>query len=425
MWGQMTELTFLEQLAGRFDLHVPDCVAAGASRAEVREALEKWGGRGVVKADVASGYRARGGAVEVVEDPQDAVAALRRLSVAEVRGAPARTAYMTQFIPAEHQVYSALTYHSRYLGPALTLSLSGGTDIEEVPDQAKRTIPVDVFEGLDAYQASNLLRDLECPTELVSPVSQVLVSFWDMFISTGMRMCEVNPWRIGPDRRPYVCDFKAVFDSANFKLKEAGLRFPEYPQHMTEFEEEMARWNASSYRGQAHVSELGGSLVLPILFGGGASTIAAETLEIAGGSPIFLSDFGGNPPYDRMYGTAERCLRHHLADASTLLILGGKANNTFIDVTFQAIGDALTDYFEKQGRVEIPVVVGRGGPRMVPGFISLRETLETLALPYVIFGHDTPLTLVAEYAARLAVFFSERKEAAGARQGTVGTSEEG
>lgn len=425
MWGQMTELSFLEQLASRFDLHVPGHVAAGASRAEISKALEEWGGQGVVKADVASGYRARSGAIEIVDDPQEAVAALRRLSIAEVKGSPARTAYMTQFIPAETQIYSALTYHSRYLGPALTLSMSGGTDIEEVPEEEKRTIPVDVFEGLDAYQASNLLRDLACPKELVSPVSQALVSFWDMFISTGMRMCEINPWRIGPDRRPYVCDFKAVFDSANFKLKEAGLRFPEYPQHMTEFEEEMARWNSSSYRGQAHVSALGGSLVLPILFGGGASTIAAETLEICGGSPLFLSDFGGNPPYDRMYGTAERCLRYHLADAATLLVLGGKANNTFIDVTFQAIGDALTDYFEQVGRVEIPVVVGRGGPRMVPGFISLRETLEALGLPYVIFGHDTPITLVAEYAARLAVFYSERKEAVDARQGAVGTSEEG
>lgn len=422
MWGQMTELTFLEQMAGRFDLCVPGYLTAGASRAQVRDALERWGGKGVVKADVLSGYRGRSGAVEVVEDPQDAVAALRRLSVAEINGMPARTAYMTQFIPAEHQIYSAVTYHSHFLGPALTLSLKGGTDIEEVPEGDKRTIAVDVFEGLDAYQASNLLRDLGCPKELVSPVSQALVSFWDMFISTGMRMCEVNPWRIGPDGRPYVCDFKGVFDPANFKVKEANLRFPEYPRHTTDFEEEMARWSASSYRGQAHVSELGGNLVLPILFGGGASTIAAETLEIAGGSPIFLSDFGGNPPYDRMYGTAERCFSHHLAHASTLLILGGKANNTFIDVTFQAIGDALTDYFEQKGRVDIPVVVGRGGPRMVPGFISLRETLEALSLPYVIFGHDTPITLVAEYAAKLAAFVSERKEAAGAGQGTDGAS---
>jgi hypothetical protein len=80
-------------------------------------------------------------------------------------------------------------------------------------------------------------------------------------------------------------------------------------------------------------------------------------------------------------------------------------------VTFQAIGDALAAHFEQHGRVSIPVVIGRGGPRMVPGFIAMRETLETLGLPYVIFGHDTPVTLVAEYAAELARFVRTRKEA--------------
>ena len=82
-----------------------------------------------------------------------------------------------------------------------------------------------------------------------------------------------------------------------------------------------------------------------------------------------------------------------------------------IDVTFQAVGDALAHHFEEHGRVEMPVVIGRGGPRMVPGFLAMRETLESLRLPYVIFGHDTPVTLVAEYAARLAKFVETRKEA--------------
>ena len=61
----------------------------------------------------------------------------------------------------------------------------------------------------------------------------------------------------------------------------------------------------------------------------------------------------------------------------------------------------VADSFEQRGRVEIPVVIGRGGPRMVPGFMAMRETLESLGLPYVMFGHDTPLTMVAEYAANL------------------------
>ena len=98
-----------------------------------------------------------------------------------------------------------------------------------------------------------------------------------------------------------------------------------------------------------------------ILFGGGVSTIITETLEIAGGSPMFLSDFGGNPPYERMLGTVKICLKHKLKDAKLLLILGGKANNTFIDVTFQAISDALVDYVEEHGPIQIPVIVGQEG----------------------------------------------------------------
>ncbi len=411
MSSQMTEYPFLDQLAHRFSLPVPEHLDASAPRPEIRDALERWGGKGVVKADVMSGGRGKARVVKVVDDVQQAMAELRRLAGAEVNGMPARTAYITQFIPSDLQIYSAVTYDSRFLGPSLTVSMKGGVDIESVEDRFKQTIPVNVFRGLDAYQASQLLEGLNCPKPLISILSRTLVAFWDMFISTGMRMCEVNPWRVGPDNVPYACDFKAVFDEANFKLKEANLRFPDYPETVTEFEEEMAAWDASSYRGQAHVSDLGGHLVLPILFGGGASTIITETLEIAGGSPIFLSDFGGNPPYERMVGTAERCFRHHLAKASTLLILGGKANNTLIDVTFQAVGDALAHHFEEHGRVEIPVVIGRGGPRMVPAFLAMRETLESLRLPYVIFGHDTPVTLVAEYAARLAKFVETRKEA--------------
>jgi len=102
-----------------------------------------------------------------------------------------------------------------------------------------------------------------------------------------------------------------------------------------------------------------------------------------------------------MRGTAEICFRHHLGKARLLLILGGKANNTLIDVTFQAIADALTAWAEEHGALAIPVVVGRGGPRLIKGLTALRNALEALELPYVIFGPDTPVTLVAEYAAHL------------------------
>ena len=56
---------------------------------------------------------------------------------------------------------------------------------------------------------------------------------------------------------------------------------------------------------------------------------------------------------------------------------------------------------EENGPVNIPVVIGRGGPRLVKGILAIKEAHEYLKKPYVIFGPDTPVTMVADYAARL------------------------
>ena len=414
---QITELTFLEHLAERFGIPVPEHLDADAGAQELREAMQRWGERAVVKPDLPAGRRGKAGVVREVTDYLEAQRELKRLQAVEVEGALPRTAYVVRYIPAALEMYSAITYDSRCLGPAIAVSLHGGVDIEEVPEQDKVRLPVNVYRGLDAYQAGEILRKLQCPQELVSRLSRVLVDFWDMFVTTGMRMCEVNPWRVTPEGQPYACDFKAVFDEANFKFKQLGFELPEYPANVTAFESEMAEWSAASHQGQAHVADLGGDLILPILFGGGASTIITETLIQNGGSPMFLSDFGGNPPYERMRGTARICFEHNLPRAALILILGGKANNTLIDVTFRAIADALQDYVDRHGPVGTPVIVGRGGPRLVRGMLTLRDTLESLRLPYVMFGPDTPVTLVAEYAARFARACKQMAERRQAQEG--------
>jgi len=403
MAPQATELFFLETFARQFGIPAPQYLTAEARGAEIREALERWGGRALVKPDVLAGKRGKSGAVREVGDMAEAQRELKRVQGLEVAGRLPRTAYLVQYIPAEMEVYTAITYDSRCLGPALTASAAGGVDVEDQAGGDRKVFfPVDVYKGLNAYQAGDILTRLGYSQGVVRNLSVALVNLWDLFITTGMRMCEINPWRITPDGKPVACDFKAVFDEANVKFQEAGFSVPEYPADLTPFEEEMAEWSAASYRGQAHVADLGGSLVLPILFGGGASTIITETLMQYGGSPVFLSDFGGNPPYERMFGTAKRCLDHHLAKAELILILGGKANNTLIDVTFRAIADALVEYVDEHGPIATPVVIGRGGPHLVQGLLAMKDALESLRLPYVVFGPDTPVTQVAEYAARLA-----------------------
>lgn len=395
------ELIFLDQLAARFKLPVPDFLVSPVDRKVLKEKLTTWK-KAVIKPDILSGKRNKVNSIRAVETSQEAYDAMQEIMNIKINGKSPRTTYFVEYIPAKYEIYAAIMYNSQFLGPSLTVSLKGGIDIEEVEEADKKTIPIDVYRGLDAYQASELLKDLACPNEIISVLSRNLVSLWDMFISTGMQMCEVNPWRVTEDKKIYICDLKAIFDEDNFKFRNSGITFPDYPQSITDFEEEMHEFSAASYQGQAHVSDLGGEGILPILFGGGASTIITETLINCGGDPIFLSDFGGNPPYERMYKTAMICFKHNIPKASLLLILGGKANNTLIDVTFHAIGDALRDYCDEHGPLTIPVVIGRGGPNLSRGFTIMKDILETLKMPYVIFGYDTPVTMVAEYAANLA-----------------------
>jgi len=407
MSAKIGELTFLQELAGRFKIPAPEFVVEPVNQSEVKSKLQAWGS-GIIKPDVLAGKRGKAGTVHKVSDYREAMQLLKKVAATEVGGLQPRTSYMVQAVPADMELFSAITYNSRFLSPSFTVSLKGGMDIESVPDSDKVTIPVDVFRGLNAYQASETLSKLGMQGKLNSALARCFVNQWDMFISTGMQTCEINPWRVTKNEKIFACDFKATFDENNFKFRDIGFEFPEYPTTEEAFDEEMRVWSASSHQGQAHVSSLGGKKILPLLFGGGASTIIIETLAQCGGDPMFLSDFGGNPPYDRMKKTAEICFRHKLADASLLLILGGKANNTQIDVTFAAIADALEEWVSQHGPISIPVVIGRGGPGLVQGFAVLKKTLENLNMPYVIFGPDTPITLVAAYAAKLATY-SEKK----------------
>jgi len=407
MGTKIGELIFLEQLATRFKIPTPDYVVEPVSQSEVKKRLAAWGS-GIIKPDVLAGKRGKAGAVHKVSDYREAMQLLKKVAATEVSGLQPRTAYMVQAVPADMELFTAITYNSRFLSPSFTVSLKGGMEIESVADADKVTIPVDVFRGLNAYQASEALSKLGLKGKLNSALARCFVNLWDMFISTGMQSCEINPWRVTKDEEIYACDFKATVDENNFKFRDIGFNIPEYPSTEDEFDEEMRIWSSASHQGQAHVSSLGGKKILPILFGGGASTIIIETLAQCGGDPICLSDFGGNPPYERMKKTAEICFRHKLADASLLLILGGKANNTQIDVTFAAIADALEEWVAQHGPIHIPVVIGRGGPGLVQGFASMKKTLDNLNIPYIFFGPDTPITLVAAYAAKL-VNYSDHK----------------
>jgi hypothetical protein len=48
--------------------------------------------------------------------------------------------------------------------------------------------------------------------------------------------------------------------------------------------------------------------------------------------------------------------------------------------------------------VPLYVVIGRGGPNLIRGMGAFKDTLDALGLPYRIFGFDSAMSEVVNYA---------------------------
>ncbi len=201
-----------------------------------------------------------------------------------------------------------------------------------------------------------------------------------------------------------ACDLKAAFDQDNPAWKRLGLPTTVFQSDITPFEAEINQLR--TYQGQSDVLELNpAGTIMPFMFGGGANSAATETL---GSSAIFASDFGGNPPYEKMYEIARIVFKHWMPKANVLLIIGGKANNTDIYVTFKGIFDALRDHVARHGRQPIYTVIGRGGPNLIKGLFYGKDILDTLKLPYKMFGYDTSMIQVLEYAKKIDLWWADK-----------------
>lgn len=300
-------------------------------------------------------------------------------------------------VPADHEVYFSISDNTEFRAPAMTITHHGGVEIEELPADKLAVVPFDPLTGLKAFHVSNALMKLGAPTEIISSLVQNLPKLWDLYNNYGMLMLELNPIRMANNKgrfTPVACDFKCSFDQDDPAWKRLHL-----PEHLftyddSEFEQEINQLR--TYQGQSDVYVINdqGSITAPT-FGGGANAMVTELL---GEDATISSDFGGNPPYVKMNEISKITFKHWMKQTNVLFIIGGKANNTDIYETFRAMADGIKWYFQNYGPHPMFVVVGRGGPNLIRGMAYMRDTLDSLGLPYRFFGHDSAMSEVVNYA---------------------------
>lgn len=403
---QIAGLLYGSPLLKHVDFPVAEVLGPGASEDDIKDLIHRHGQifvKPLFKGAI--GKKGKAGLIGLATDLKTALAEKERLYFVEHRHgdvtAKSNGVTFEGGVPAQHEVYFSITDSTVYRAPTMTLTHRGGVEIEEVPKEEIAEVPFDALTGLKAFVVANALSDIGAPKEIISPLVQYLPKLWELVHHYGMTTLELNPLRMRPGRdgrlTPVACDFKCGFDRDDQRWQRLDL-----PQHIftadtSEFEQEVNELRTHQGQSDVFVINDKGTILAPT-FGGGANSLVTEVL---GDAAIISSDFGGNPPYEKMKQVSMICYKHWLKQANVLFIIGGKSNNTDIYETFRAMGDGLREHFSAHGRSPLYVVVGRGGPNLVRGMGALAETCDALGIPYRFFGFDSAISEVVNYAKKV------------------------
>jgi len=402
---QISGLRYGRQLLDLVEFPVARTLVGGATKEEIQQLLDQCG-KIIVKPVFYGGVGKKGkaGLVRIVDNIRDAMQAKEELFFTShqfgSKLVKANGVTFEEYVKSDIEVYFSITDSTWERKSIFTISPHGGVDIESLPAEKKYITWIDPFIGIKSFDVTNALAETHCPERVISCLVQNIPKLWALYDNYGLTTLELNPILIkqeGNRFTPVACDLKAAFDQDNPAWRRLRLPATIFQAEETDFVAEINRLR--TYQGQSDVLELNpNGTIIPFMFGGGANTAATEIL---GDQAIFSSDFGGNPPYEKMVEISRVVFKHWFNQANTLLVIGGKANNTDIYITFKGIFDGLRDHIAVHGKKSLYVIIGRGGPNLIRGMLYAKDILDTLRLPYKMFGFDTSMIEVLEYTKKI------------------------
>ena len=424
---QITGMLYGARLLEFAGFPATEVLGPAASEEEIKAMIDKFGLvfiKPVFKGGI--GKKGKAGLLGRASDLQTALAEKERLYFAQhqVGHAKAKANGVTfeAGVPAKHEVYFSISDSTHFRAPTMTLTHMGGMDIEEIDRKHVAMVPFDPLTGLKAFVVANALTEIGAPKEIISPLVQQLPKLWELFHNFGMTTLELNPIRMRADSKgrltPMACDFKCGFDRDDPRWLRLNLPAHLFAADYSNFEQEINQLRTHQGQSDVYVINEKGTVLAPT-FGGGANSLVTEMLD---DDAIISSDFGGNPRYEKMKEVARICFKHWLKQANVLFIIGGKSNNTDIYETLRAMADALREHFSAHGPTPLYVVVGRGGPNLVRGMGTLRDTCDALGLPYRLFGFDSDMSEVIQFAKKVNTWMKTGgREQVAARLGIEGS----
>jgi len=284
-----------KELFRRAGIPTPKGVHA-KSVAEAVEFVEKNPGSWVLKSQVMMGGRGKAGGIKFADDATQTQTLASELFGKVLKneqnpdGEEVRSLLIEEKVAIESEAYASITIDRATKKPVVIVSAQGGMDVEEVAEKHPDAIVkywIDPAIGAQAFQARELAFSANLPVGYHKAFPKVLAGLYDVFMTYGANLVEINPLVLTKTGEVIASDAKVELDDNGvYKNPELNAWRNDGPA-----DEDQAAAVAIGL-GMSNYAKLDGDIGT-IANGAGLGMGTMDAIRNAGGSAANFLDIGG------------------------------------------------------------------------------------------------------------------------------------
>jgi succinyl-CoA synthetase beta subunit len=323
----------------------PSWVAADVD--EANEIAAEQGMPLVVKAQVLSGGRGKGGGVVIVHNHAEFTAAAEQLFWLTLDGRRADHLLIERAVDIAHEFYVALALDRTARRPVLLFSAQGGVDVEQLAKDDPKAIvrlPIDPLAGLAQAQIDRVVAEAgeTLPAAAKEALAGIVANLARLYHDNDATLVEINPLALTTDGRLLALDAKISLDD-NALPRHTDLELMRTFANVCERRAHMTGVTYVALEGEIGVIGNGAGLVMSVL----------DLIDLAGGQAGNFCDVGGGARAGAVRGAVDIVLADKNVKALLVSIFGGITHG---DEVARGLLDGLAG-----GERSVPVVVRLAG----------------------------------------------------------------
>lgn len=309
----------------------------------------------VLKAQVLTGGRGKAGGVKFADNPGEALKVADEILGMEIKGEKVKHLLIEEKADIQQEYFLSISIDRSERRPLIMVSKEGGVEIENLaktnPEKIIKYYPQPLIDFLP-YEAREIARKMEVPSELIGPMGDVIWKLYDVFDKYDCEIAEINPLVLTPDGL-IAADAKLEVENDALYRHQDLVNMLHYKKKAVDF------------------VKLDGDIAV-IGNGAGLTLTAMDMIKLNGGEPATFLDIGGGASEHVINQALNIVLNYDPVKVVFLNVLGGI---TKADDVARGVINAL-----KQADREVHIVIRLTGTNEEEG----QKLLEEAGIPYEI-----------------------------------------